>query len=861
MKGNKFLAALLAASMTFSVVPATALNVFADSVAVETYGTAVSDQSQVTVTIAANGKESIQNKIQAAVTSAALNGSTYWNDSAKDYQSDVTANSVATAVALAIVQKDDSLGTTNTYGKPGEASTITATDLKVDSVSFTDANHWSFNVYNVKGNTNGTYTVTIAADAVKPQMGDTLKKALDAYFTNTTFTTTSDNTLRNMDIASKLTDLSATDDDVLGDSTITYSGTSSALKSDGSGEITVTVTSGSAYINPINSASSISYTYDFKANVSVSSDTADAANRKALTTVNASTYPDFTSGQTSGSVTHDEALLKSKLASDLKDAGYVGTISWGTATDTAATATENGSYKIDASNGNFDIVNVALTYSSDQKTADTDASIVKALAGGSTGTDGSGDKFVTEHKEGSGVTLTDEETVKGSKVYTFGVNTALSKTIQSTKATKAVTADEAAATVQEQIDAQLKKDKVDSNGVTVTVKPVNTATTASGSSYNVASGYKAAKANGDDRNGTITLLVSTSIKNDFYGWKDASGNEDTAEYTKSNYVMVITTNALTAKAAKTITLADKTAYLSGGYYTAASTKVAGTETTQTSDKEITPVTITPTITPDDANSKITYQVIDDSDKDVTSTVVSSGSDIYKAGSTTAETFDTDDNAVVLKISKAGKYTVIASSGDVKGQMTLTVRKNFKDVPATAYFSDAVMWAYSNGITAGVDENNFGSYNDVTRGQFVTWLYKFAVSKDSSVAIADSDVKAVFSDVPTNKWYAKAVQWAAANGVTSGTTATTFSPDQKITRAQALTMLWHVMGEPLVSKGKENEVAQTFTDLPSNKVFRTAVVWAITADVTSGTTPTTSSPDNICPRSQAITFIYQADKVY
>ena len=76
-------------------------------------------------------------------------------------------------------------------------------------------------------------------------------------------------------------------------------------------------------------------------------------------------------------------------------------------------------------------------------------------------------------------------------------------------------------------------------------------------------------------------------------------------------------------------------------------------------------------------------------------------------------------------------------------LKLTVKKNFDDVSATAYYKDAVVWAYGNGVTSGVTQDIFGVNTDVTRAQYVTWLYRYAVSQDSNVAVKDADVKSVF----------------------------------------------------------------------------------------------------------------------
>lgn len=111
-----------------------------------------------------------------------------------------------------------------------------------------------------------------------------------------------------------------------------------------------------------------------------------------------------------------------------------------------------------------------------------------------------------------------------------------------------------------------------------------------------------------------------------------------------------------------------------------------------------------------------------------------------------------------------------------------VRNPFWDVQAGTYYYDAVLWAVSKGITNGVESNRFGVNEYVTRGQAVTFLYRY----ENSPAVITSNV---FYDVSAKEYYAKAVSWASAKGVTNGTSATLFSPNQFVTRAQAVTFLY------------------------------------------------------------------------
>ena len=112
----------------------------------------------------------------------------------------------------------------------------------------------------------------------------------------------------------------------------------------------------------------------------------------------------------------------------------------------------------------------------------------------------------------------------------------------------------------------------------------------------------------------------------------------------------------------------------------------------------------------------------------------------------------------------------------------------------------------------------------------------------------------FADVPAGSYYADAVAWAVAKGVTTGTGPTTFSPDSPCTRAQAVTLLWRAAGSP-APKGS----AVPFTDVPAGSYYADAVRWAVENGITTGTGPTTFSPDDACTRAQLVTLLWRYAK--
>ena len=169
--------------------------------------------------------------------------------------------------------------------------------------------------------------------------------------------------------------------------------------------------------------------------------------------------------------------------------------------------------------------------------------------------------------------------------------------------------------------------------------------------------------------------------------------------------------------------------------------------------------------------------------------------------------------------------------------------SFADVPANAYFADAVKWAVDKGITNGLSDTMFGPYESCTRAQIVTFLWRAAGSPEPKTASS-------FTDVPVSTYYAKAVAWAVENGITNGMTATEFAPDATCTRGQSVTFLYRALKG--IASGSAN-----FTDVKSDAFYADAVNWAVASDVTNGTSNTTFSPNADCTRAEIVTFLYRA----
>ena len=206
-----------------------------------------------------------------------------------------------------------------------------------------------------------------------------------------------------------------------------------------------------------------------------------------------------------------------------------------------------------------------------------------------------------------------------------------------------------------------------------------------------------------------------------------------------------------------------------------------------------------------------------------------------------------DNYNASPASDAVKFTTrrhsSPSSTTPEPEPTPDNSTSFVDVPANAYFADAVKWAVDKGITNGLSDTTFGPYESCTRAQIVTFLWRAAGSPEPKTASS-------FTDVSASAYYAKAVAWAIENGITNGMTETTFAPNATCTRGQSVTFLYRALG-------KKVESSANFTDVKSDAFYADAVNWAVASDVTNGTSNTTFSPNADCTRAEIVTFLYRA----
>ena len=208
--------------------------------------------------------------------------------------------------------------------------------------------------------------------------------------------------------------------------------------------------------------------------------------------------------------------------------------------------------------------------------------------------------------------------------------------------------------------------------------------------------------------------------------------------------------------------------------------------------------------------------------------------------------DKDGKKLELTDKGNGQYTFTMPSGkvEVAAEFVKEVEVSpFADVATDAYYYDAVKWAVEKGVTNGVSETLFGPDQACTRAQIVTFLWRAAGSPEPKSGSS-------FADVAADAYYAKAVAWAVENGITKGTSETTFHPDETCTRAQGVTFLYRALGKLAAAQAG-------FTDVAADSYYADAVNWAAENGVTNGISETLFGPDGSCTRAQIVTFLYRA----
>lgn len=216
-------------------------------------------------------------------------------------------------------------------------------------------------------------------------------------------------------------------------------------------------------------------------------------------------------------------------------------------------------------------------------------------------------------------------------------------------------------------------------------------------------------------------------------------------------------------------------------------------------------------------------------------------------------YDKDGDKIDLKDKGDGKFTFEMPKGDVEIEVSCaliedeTVKANFADVAADAWYADAVQYVYENGMMSGTSETTFSPDLTTTRGMIVTILYRLENEPTVTGTTA-------FTDVAADQYYANAVAWAAQNGIVSGTTATTFAPNNAITREQMAAILYRYAQ----FKGYDVSVKadlSVYTDAAQVSTYATdAMAWANGAQLITGTSQAMQTPASNATRAQVATIL-------
>lgn len=173
-------------------------------------------------------------------------------------------------------------------------------------------------------------------------------------------------------------------------------------------------------------------------------------------------------------------------------------------------------------------------------------------------------------------------------------------------------------------------------------------------------------------------------------------------------------------------------------------------------------------------------------------------------------------------------------------------RKFSDMPAGGTWShDAIDWAIVENITTGTAAATFSPNMDCSRGQIVTFLWRAAGSPKAA------GTEHPFTDVAPGAYYFDAMLWAVEQGITSGSSATTFSPDRVCSRSEVVTFLWRANGQP-----EAEYEDHRFGDVEAGSFYEDAVMWAVSKSITQGTSSSTFAPGLGCSRAQVVTFLYR-----
>ena len=186
----------------------------------------------------------------------------------------------------------------------------------------------------------------------------------------------------------------------------------------------------------------------------------------------------------------------------------------------------------------------------------------------------------------------------------------------------------------------------------------------------------------------------------------------------------------------------------------------------------------------------------------------------------------------------GSVTVNPKSACKGDTVTITVK------PDSGYVLETLTAMDKSGSELKLTDKGGGKY---------TFTMPAGKVEVKAAFMEDNSLLNFFVDVPNSSYYYEAVKWAAEKGITNGTDPLHFDPDMPCTRAQIVTFLWRAAGSP------EPGNSGSFSDVPASAYYAKAVAWAVENGITTGTGDGIFSPDAVCTRAQAVTFLWRYEK--
>lgn len=207
--------------------------------------------------------------------------------------------------------------------------------------------------------------------------------------------------------------------------------------------------------------------------------------------------------------------------------------------------------------------------------------------------------------------------------------------------------------------------------------------------------------------------------------------------------------------------------------------------------------------------------------------------------------DADGEALVVTALEDGTYQFTQPRGTVTINVTFAKKPveplPFVDVAAEEWYGDAVATVYAQGLMTGTAEDTFAPELVATRGMVVSILHRLAGSPTVSAE--------VFEDVTADDWYGQAVAWAASEGIASGTSAETFSPNAAVTREQLAALLCNFAAQQGVDTTACSDLSNFDDAAAVSDWAQDAVSWAHAEGLLAGTSATTLSPQGEATRAQ------------